>query len=193
MAVVPNSYIGSVVTRADAIMRGQRHYFTGLPCRHGHVCLRLVSSRGCLLCGRESVIRRRPLSPIIPLASSLERMFENCIPEPNSGCWLWMGYVSATGYGRVPSLENSDRSRQAHRVAYELVHGPIPPGLEPDHLCRVRCCINPDHIEPVTRQLNTLRGLRGKSRPARLLAEFVHDLARGGYPLSTPLAAELAF
>jgi hypothetical protein len=70
-------------------------------------------------------------------------------------CWLWTGAVDAKGYGRVLT---PDGHRPAHRLAYELAVGPIPDGLVIDHLCRTPGCINPDHLEPVTRRENTLRG-----------------------------------
>jgi hypothetical protein len=73
-------------------------------------------------------------------------------PEPNSGCWLWEGYVSPSGYGRWR------RRTLAHRVAYEAARGPVPNGLVLDHKCRVRCCVNPDHLEAVTNKVNVLRG-----------------------------------
>lgn len=73
------------------------------------------------------------------------------IPEPNSGCLLWLGSITKNGYGRTSS------GWPVHAVAYEKAIGPIPTGLEPDHLCRVRCCINPFHIEPVTHAENLRR------------------------------------
>jgi hypothetical protein len=79
-------------------------------------------------------------------------------PLPWTGCWLWDGRrFSRNGYGRV---WHDGKERQAHRVTYELLVGPIPQGLILDHLpkCRVRCCVNPDHLEPVTHRTNTLRG-----------------------------------
>lgn len=181
---------GPVLSRAEAVKRGQRLYFTGRPCLRGHVSLRRVVSISCCQCDREKLLKRRPLTPKIPASSSIDAMFSMVSPEPNSGCWLWTGNLSDNGYGVV---EVRDRRRRAHRVAYELVHGPIPSGLEPDHLCRVRCCINPAHLEPVTRQLNTLRGLRGKDRQAKILTEFVSDLVRSGYPLPAPLAVGPGF
>lgn len=81
------------------------------------------------------------------------------IPEyrPYLGqCWLWTGGRTSEGYGAI--MEDA-RRKMAHRVAYELAHGPIPDGLEPDHLCRVRHCVRPDHLEAVTRRENILRGI----------------------------------
>lgn len=71
-------------------------------------------------------------------------------------CWRWLGSRSADGYGRF-SLTARKRV-YAHRWLYELVRGPLPPGLQLDHLCHNRSCVNPAHLEPVTARENTLRG-----------------------------------
>lgn len=76
--------------------------------------------------------------------------------EPNTGCWLWMGPVAHNGYGVVSP---NKPYLSAHRAAYELFVGPIPDGLTIDHLCRVKCCANPAHMEPVTRGENTKRAV----------------------------------
>lgn len=76
------------------------------------------------------------------------------------GCWLWLAHTAA-GYGRF-RLSNPRRIEGAHRVAYELLIGPIPEGLDIDHLCRNRSCVNPAHLEPVTRGENVRRGARGR-------------------------------
>lgn len=73
------------------------------------------------------------------------------------GCWRWTGETTTDGYGR---LYAGDGPRpMAHRFVYEALIGPIPSGLELDHLCRVRNCVNPLHLEPVTQRENTLRSL----------------------------------
>lgn len=72
----------------------------------------------------------------------------------DSGCWIWMGGIRS-GYGQTSI---GRRNVAAHRAVYEWLRGPIPPGLDLDHLCRVRSCVNPDHLEPVTRRVNLLRG-----------------------------------
>lgn len=87
------------------------------------------------------------------------------LPEPNSGCWLWVGALNGGGYGNTQVRGASTR---AHRLAWELAKGAIPPGLELDHKCRVRCCVNPDHLEPVPHRENILRG---KTVPARNFAK----------------------
>lgn len=83
-----------------------------------------------------------------------ERMLEMVQPEPNSGCWLWIG-ATTNGYG-VTSLNGV--LYRAHRVFFEATHGPVKMGLQIDHLCRVRSCVNPDHLEAVTQQENIARG-----------------------------------
>jgi hypothetical protein len=75
-------------------------------------------------------------------------------PEPNSGCWLWEGAWAGLGYG---ALKINKRMFLAHRVVYEYSFGLIPAGLQLDHKCRIKCCVNPEHLEPVTAQENTLR------------------------------------
>lgn len=72
-----------------------------------------------------------------------------------SGCWLWTAAIAWNGYGNF-RLEG--RSAFAHRVAYTWIVGPVASELDLDHLCRVRNCVNPEHLEPVTRRENLLRG-----------------------------------
>ncbi len=77
-------------------------------------------------------------------------------------CWLWTGGHIGGGYGQFnpgSRIDNSRRKAVAHRYAYELLVGPVPDGLELDHLCRVRPCCNPAHLEPVTHAENIARGL----------------------------------
>src|SRR6266496_2265386 len=74
-------------------------------------------------------------------------------------CWLWTGKTGRDGYGRIGLGGRGALVRvRAHRFAYELLIGPIPDGLQIDHLCRVRHCVNPAHLEPVTQRENILRG-----------------------------------
>ena len=75
--------------------------------------------------------------------------------EVDGDCWMWQGTTDRNGYG---DFWLDGRMRPAHRVAYELLVGEIPGGLDLDHLCRRRGCVNPDHCEPVTRRENLMRG-----------------------------------
>ncbi len=76
-----------------------------------------------------------------------------------SGCWLWTATIAPdTGYGQY---WDGTRLVKPHRYAYEYIVGPIPDGLDIDHLCRVRHCVNPEHMEPVTRSVNLRRAMNG--------------------------------
>lgn len=76
-------------------------------------------------------------------------------PEPNSGCWLWIACCNGNGYGRI---RVDGKTVPVHRFVYELFHEKVPAHLDMDHLCRVPRCVNPNHLEPVTHRINTLRG-----------------------------------
>jgi hypothetical protein len=78
--------------------------------------------------------------------------------RPDLGpCWLWLG-ATRNGYGRFSVGGRDGQTVEAHAWAYEQEFGAIPSGLDPDHLCRVRPCVRPSHIEWVTRLENFLRG-----------------------------------
>jgi hypothetical protein len=87
--------------------------------------------------------------------------------EPNTGCWLWTGALGPGGYGISWWPKQNSR---AHRAMYESLRGPVPPGLVLDHLCRLRCCVNPWHMEPVTIGENVLRGVGRAAMQARQTA-----------------------
>ena len=85
-------------------------------------------------------------------ANDLPR-FMRKVEVVQNGCWMWTAYKDPCGYGR---FEAAGRSKAAHRVAYELMIGPIPDGLCIDHICRTRGCVNPDHLRAVTAKENNL-------------------------------------
>lgn len=99
------------------------------------------------------------------------RLERRSIPEPNTGCLLWMGARDAHGYGQ---LRVGLPVRQTHRVAYSLAFGLIPDGLHIDHRCGQKACLNPLHLEPVTSAENTRRAARRNRRP-----DFDTHCARG--------------
>lgn len=76
-------------------------------------------------------------------------------------CWIWQRTIDRTGYAKMPF---EGKTRLAHRVFYVQKYGAVPDGLELDHLCRQRSCVNPDHLEPVTRSENVLRGIRARAK-----------------------------
>ena len=84
--------------------------------------------------------------------SSVERFWASV--DKTDECWLWLQVLLASGYGKFYA---NGRQHLAHRYAYELLVGPIPDGLQIDHLCRVKNCVRPDHLEPVTPGVNTRR------------------------------------
>lgn len=84
------------------------------------------------------------------------RIWEKIYPEPNTGCWLWGASLAGGGYGQV---HYQRRTRRAHQLVFEVLVNPVPVGFDLDHLCRVRWCVNPEHLEPVTRRVNLLRGV----------------------------------
>jgi hypothetical protein len=83
----------------------------------------------------------------------LERLAEKSVMD-FGGCWTYTGALTRGGYGQIWW---KGKNNLAHRVSYELHHGPAPAGLQLDHLCRNRACINPVHLEPVTARVNTAR------------------------------------
>lgn len=85
-----------------------------------------------------------------------DRLLSLAEPVTESGCWIWNSFCNSKGYGRI-WLDG--KPRPAHRVSYQHFIGPIEEGMTIDHLCRVRCCINPQHLEAVTSRVNTLRGI----------------------------------
>lgn len=96
----------------------------------------------------------KPAKQYGPKGDYIEAFESHIHYEPNSGCWLWSGADNGVGYGKF-------RGRYAHRISWEMHKGPIPDGMHIDHLCRVRCCVNPEHLEPVTNRENARRGNTG--------------------------------
>lgn len=85
-----------------------------------------------------------------------QRFEDKCVPVTESGCLLWIGAISDTGYG---NFWDGEKKVLVHRYNYEFFNGRIPEGLVIDHKCRVRCCVNTNHLEVVTQKENIRRGI----------------------------------
>ncbi|GAA3948015.1 HNH endonuclease signature motif containing protein [Microbacterium soli] len=92
--------------------------------------------------------------------SALNR-WRSKIEKNDDGCWIWAASLGGGGYGKF-FFDGAYRS--AHRWGWEALVGPIPTGLDLDHLCRNRRCVNPDHLEPVTHRENIRRGMQSRGR-----------------------------
>lgn len=96
------------------------------------------------------------------LPRNVARMIE---PVPPTTCWIYTGAVNSAGYGTA-SVQTTERWL-VHRLSYTKLVGPIPKGMTIDHLCRVKLCVNPDHMEVVSHRENNLRGNSMAARWAR--------------------------
>jgi hypothetical protein len=94
----------------------------------------------------------------VSVAPVADRLMASVMADPNSGCWLWTGRVKNNGYATMGVKTGAIwKTMHAHRISYEIFAGPIPAGMDLDHKCRVRCCVNPAHLEPVSRSENLRR------------------------------------
>lgn len=121
-------------------------------------CALKVHSRGFCMRHYTRLVRGGdPHTPSQQERTREERFFQFC--TPGDGCWEWTGARQPDGRYDYGMFWDGTRAVRAHRFAYELLVGPIPVGLELDHLCRNPPCVNPAHLEPVTHAENIRRGV----------------------------------
>ena len=139
-----------------------------------HHCTDKSRSRG--MCGRHYERWRRGVDPTAATAydkTTEIRFFEKV--DLAGDCWLWTGGLTSRGYGQFWHEGTND---VAHRWLWCHLVGPVADGLQLDHLCRNRRCVNPDHLEPVTCQENVLRGVGSSASNARKThCKWGHPLA----------------
>lgn len=102
------------------------------------------------------------------MRNPIDRFNEKYEVDSRSGCWLWTASCVEDGYGQFRF--SPKKMGKAHVFAYQHYVGPVPSGMQLDHLCRVRRCVNPDHLEVVTGWENTMRG----DTPAAINARKTH-------------------
>lgn len=130
----------------------------------------------CRLADQRAKNKRRSVQKPHKRRPVVDRLWDNSMPVPHSGCWVYLG-PTRCGYGII-AMPTGSRSKtvSAHRAAYEALVGPIPPGMTIDHKCRVRCCWNPAHLQVVTGAENTLLGTSPPALNAR------RDKCLNGHP-----------
>lgn len=117
---------------------------------------------------------------------SLESRFWSKVAK-SEGCWVWLGTPDSKGYGRIRFGGAGSKIARAHRVSWQINRGPIPQGLVIDHLCGVRLCVNPDHLEPVTQKENLRRA--PSSLPSKMARKTAcvngHEYVEGSFRIES--------
>lgn len=133
-------------------MKKKTHCLRGHPYSLENTRIAKDGGRFCKTCSRENLKQwraKRALPPTPFFETVLQRITKT------DSCWLWQGALSRGGYGRV---QVNGKGIPVHRYVYAAMKGPIAPDLHLDHLCRIRHCVNPEHLEPVSGHENWSRG-----------------------------------
>lgn len=135
-------------TPEQAAAFGLNKYFDGAECKRGHISPKYVLKAKCVECTRQASQLRngkehtrytcyRGYEPLS------ERIFDNVMTVPESGCWIWMRALNRSGYGQLTYLK---KHMEAHRASWIAHRGEIPNGVGVLHRCNIRSCVNPDHL-----------------------------------------------
>jgi len=145
--------------------------------------LRRIASLGGRSVSPESIFRRAVKNKAHHLRKRIIKFEDSYIPEPNSGCWLWIDKIDKDGYGEM-------RSHRAHRFSFELYKGQIPEGLYILHKCNIPSCVNPDHLYPGTAKDNSRDLMLTGYRPTPPIATKESRAAGGRAVMSNPILQE---
>lgn len=139
-------------------------------------CSRTHTARGYCPLHYKRVLRHGnpAIAGVVQRSITTSQRFAEKYTISKDGCWLWVGAISDTGYG---SFWDGEKSLSAHRHSYESTHGKQPSDMHLDHLCRVRRCVNPVHLELVTPRENLRRGNGGP----REFCKNGHSMRVSGY------------
>ena len=107
------------------------------------------------MCSKHYIRLKRHGTTVSPFLDNWTRYMVD-----ETGCWLWAGPIYNNGYGKLSRAAHG--TRLAHRAFYMRRHGDLARSVDLDHLCRIRHCVNPDHLEPVSRSLNIKRGYNAR-------------------------------
>lgn len=97
--------------------------------------------------------------------------------KKTSTCWIWTSHLTGSGYAQY---SDKGKNRVVHKMVYEMLVGKVPDGLELDHLCKVKKCVNPKHLEPVTHSENLIRSYKGRERTQ---CKRGHEYKQGSYKI----------
>lgn len=128
----------------------------------------------------------------------VDRFHDKYIVDPDTGCWLWTAALNNRGYGTLGYGAPTYKAGYAHRISYELHHGPIPTDRVVDHMCDVRRCVNPDHLQLLTNRENILRSdypplvahVLGQCTQGHILEDTGYYVRRVGPAAGTRLCRE---